>query len=47
MLMPQSSSNFAFMSWSAVSLSAASLPRIDYPIPLSVFPDLLSRGSVH
>jgi len=42
--MPHCSGDFAFMSWSAAALAGAGLPRIDYPIPLAAFPEVLKRG---
>ncbi len=42
--MPHCSGDFAFMSWGAAALAGATLPRIEYPIPLSAFPEVLRRG---
>jgi ADP-ribosylglycohydrolase len=46
MIMPHCSGNFAFMSWSEAALARAGLPRMEYPIPLSAFPEALKRGDV-
>jgi hypothetical protein len=44
--MSYASGDFAFMRWSEANLAAAGLPGIDYPVPLSAFPEALRRGSV-